>query len=206
MSDFTNDVGPLFTAVQLVRLRDRVKGASRLDYHGWLEPMEGPERDARRLAEGSVKGRRKQGARRRTDDLESLQWRTAFFERDFALWRGVFADEAATIAKFLGLLANLQLNVSPELEELKSLTQRNEHALRRIEGFAKELRATAAGEKTVGPDEGFPIYGELLGIADSLQRLKTRVDEKAEDAIRLVSLMTPSVDSQALMDLLTGEP
>ena len=206
MSDSANDVGPLFIAVQLVRLRDRAKGSARLDYHGWLEPMEGPERDARQLAVDSVKGRRKSSPKRRTDEPESLRWRLAFFERDFALWRGVFSGEANTIAKFLGLLANLQLNVSIELEELKSLNQRNEYALQRADGFVRRLRAVAAGEKAEGFDGDYPIYRELLGIADSLEKLKMRVDEKAEQAVRLVSLMTVSVDSQSLIDLLTGEP
>jgi len=206
LSDFTDDGSPLFTAVQLVRLRDRVKGSVKLDYRAWLGPMEGPERDIRALAAGLAKGKRKPSGGQRAAERESVSWRVAYFERDFALWRGIFADEAAIVTKFLNLLADLRLNVSPELEELKSLNQRNEYALHRTEGFTRRLRAIAAGEKSEGFGGEFPVYRELLSIADSLEELKARVDEKAEDAVRLVSLMTSSVDSQNLMDLMTGEP
>jgi len=197
------EIAPLFTAVQLVRLRDRMKGTTRLDYSEWLEPMEGPELEVRRLAADGVSERKKPG--RKADEREPILWRLAFFERDFTLWRGVFADEANTIAKFLNVLVSLQLNVSPELEELKSLSQRSEDALLRMEGFTKRLRAIAAGEKTGGFDDNSSIYRELLRISDSLEKLKARVDEKAEDAVRLIGLMTPGVDSQTLIDLLTGE-
>ena len=192
-------------AVQLVRLRDRMKGSANFDYSAWLEPMQGLELDARRLANNPTNGRKKQGASRRGGDRESVQWRLAYFERDFLIWRGVYADETTTIAMFLKSLANLQLNVSPELEELKSLNQRNEYALQHMEEFTKQLRSVAAGEKTGGLDSNSSIYRELLGIADSLDKLKARVDEKAEDAVRLISLMTSSVDSQTLVDLFTGE-
>ena len=206
MSDFTDDVAPLFTAVQLVRLRDRVKGSAKFEYTDWLGPMERQERDVRELANTLTKATRKSRARRKSAESESILWRLAFFERDFSLWRGIFADEATIITKFLKLLADLRLNVSPELEELKSLSQRNDYALHRIDGFTRRLGAIAAGDKTGGFEDDFPIYSELLSIAASLQRLKVRVDEKAEDAIRLVSLMSTSVDSQNLMDLMTGEP
>jgi len=203
LSDSPSDITPLFTAVQLVRLRDRMKGPTRLDYSEWLEPMEGLELDVRQLAANPVSGRKKPS--RKGDERESVLWRLAYFERDFALWRDVFANETNTVTKFLNLLANLQLNVSSELEELKSLSQRNEDATQRMEGFTKGLRAIEAVEKTRGYDDNSSIYRELLGIADSLEKLKARVDEKAEDAIRLIGLMTPSVDSQTLIDLLTGE-
>ena len=206
MSDFTDDNAPLFTAVQLVRLRDRVKGSAKLDYGGWLGPMAGPELDVRAMVGNLAKGRKKSVGGRKAADVESVGWRLAYFERDFSLWSGIFADEAAMVAKFLNLLAGLRLNVSPELEELKSLSQRNVYALHRIEGFTRRLRAIAAGERTAGFEDDFPIYRELLSIAESLEKLKARVDEKAEDAVRLVSLMTPNVDSQSLMDLMTGEP
>jgi len=205
LSDSPNDNAPLFIAVQLVRLRDRMKGSTRLDYSEWLESMVGLEVDLRRLAGNQANGRRKPGSRRRTDLIESVKWRLAFFERDFALWRGIFADETTTIAKFLNLLATLQLNVSSELGELKSLSQRNDYALYSIEVFTKQLRLTTSGEKAVGFDVNSSVYRELLGIAVSLEKLKARVDEKVEDAVRLISLMTASVDSQTLIDLLTGE-
>jgi hypothetical protein len=195
---------PLFAAVQLARLRDRTKGSTMMDYRKWLEPMQGPELDVRQLAANPVGSRRKPGPGRKGDERDSITWRLAFFERDFALWRDLFANETNNITKFLSLLANLQLNVSNELEELKSLSLRNEDALLRMEGFTKRLRSIAAGEKT-GFDDNSSIYRELLGIADSVQQLKARVDEKAEDVVRLVGLMTPSVDSQTLIDLLTGE-
>jgi len=203
LSESPGEIASLFTAVQLARLRDRLKGTTRLDYSCWLEPMEGPELEVRRLSaspvgEGKKSGRKKEGH-------EPILWRVAIFERDFALWRDVFANETNTIAHFLKLLANLQLNVSPELEELKSLSQRNEDVLLRMQGFTKRLSAIVAGEKTGGFDDNASIYRELLRIADSLEKLKSRVDEKAEDAVRLISLMTPSVESQTLIDLLTGE-
>jgi len=203
LSDSPSDITSLFTAVQLVRLRDRIKGPARLDYSEWLEPMEGPELDVRQLAANPVSSRKKPS--RRGDERELVLWSLAFFDRDLVLWREVFANETNTITKFLSLLANLQLNVSSELEELKSLSQRNESATRRMEGFTRGLRAMEAGEKTGGFDDNSSIYRELLGIADSLEKLKARVDEKAEDAVRLIGLMTPSVDSQTLIDLLTGE-
>jgi hypothetical protein len=205
LSDSQNDIAQLFTAVQLVRLRDRMRGSTRLDYGEWLEPMEGPELDVRQLATNLVGERKRPGAGRKGGERESVLWRLAFFERDFVLWRDVFAGETNSVAKFLNLLANLQLNVSSELEELKSLSRRNEEALLRIEGFTKRLRAVAAGEKTGGFDDNSSIYRELLGIADSIEKLKARVDEKAEDVVRIIGLMTPSVDSQTLIDLLTGE-
>jgi len=205
MSDSPDDTAPLFIAVQLVRLRDRMKGSTRLDYSEWLESMVGLEVDLRQLAGNQANGRRKPGTRRRADLIESVQWRLAFFERDFALWRGIFADETTTIAKFLNLLATLQLNVSSELEELKSLSQRNDYALHNIEGFKKQLRLISSGEKTVGFEVNYSVYRELLGIAVSLEKLKGRVDEKVEDAVRLISLMTATVDPQTLIDLLTGE-
>jgi hypothetical protein len=180
-----------------------MKGSTWLDYSEWLEPMEGPELEVRQLVANLVSERKKPG--RKADERESVLWRLAFFERDFVLWRDVFAKETNAITKFLNLLANLQLNVSSELEVLKSLSQRNEDAFQRMEGFTKSLRAVAAGEKTGAFDDNSSIYHELLGIADSLEKLKARVDEKAEDAVRLISLMTPSVDSQTLIDLLTGE-
>jgi hypothetical protein len=203
LSESPGEIAPLFTAVQLARLRDRMKGSTKLDYSEWLEPMEGPELEVRQLAASPVSERKKPG--RKGNEREPVLWKLAFFERDFALWREVFAYETNTIAKFLDLLASLQLNVSPELEELKSLSQRNEGAIQRMEGFAKRLRAIAAGEKAGGLDDNSSIYRELLRIADSLEKLKARVDEKAEDAVRLISLMSPSVDSQTLIDLLTGE-
>ena len=206
MPDFTNDIAPLFTAVQLVRLRDRVKGSTKLDYSGWLGPMEGPEGDVRALADSLENVTRKSRSGGKAAERESIKWRLFFFERDFSLWRGIFTEEATTITKFLKLLADLRLNVSPELEELKSLSQRNDYALHRIEGFIKRLKTIAAGDRTGEFEDDFPIYRELLSIAESLQKLKSRVDEKAEDAIRLVSLMSSSVDSQSLMDLMTGEP
>jgi hypothetical protein len=205
LSDPPNDAAHLFTAVQLVRLRDKMKGSTKLDYSEWLEPMEGPELEVRQMAANLVGERKKPGAGRKENERESAQWRLAFFVRDFALWKDVFLNETSNIAKFLNLLADLQLNVSSELEELKSLSQRNEDALLRMEGFTKRLRAVAAGEKPGGFDDNSSIYRELLGIADSLDKLEARVDEKAEDAVRLISLMTPSVDSQTLLDLLTGE-
>jgi hypothetical protein len=167
--------------------------------------MEGPELEVRQQVANPASERKKQGVGRKGEERQPIMWRLAFFERDFSLWKDVFSDETSTIAQFLNLIANLQLNVSPELEELKSLNQRNEEALRRMEGFTKKLRAVAAGEKTAGFDDDSSIYRELLGIADSIEKLKARVDEKAEDAVRLISLMTPMVDSQTLMDLLTGE-
>lgn len=205
MTDSPNDIAPLFTAVQLVRLRDRMKGSTRLDYSDWLEPMEGPELEVRRLAANPVGERKRQGPGRKGDERESVLWRLAFFERDFSLWRDVFANEANTITKFLNLLVNLQLNITSELDELKSLSQRNKDVMERMEGFTKGLRAMAAGEKAEWFDDNSSIYRELLGIADSLEKLKARVDEKAEDAVRLIGIMTPSVDSQTLIDLLTGE-
>ena len=203
LSESPGEIAPLFTAVQLVRLRDRMKGSTRLDYSEWLEPMEGLELEVRQLAVGRASERKRPG--RKADESEPILWRLAFFERDFTLWRDVFANEANTTAKFLNGLASLQLNVSPELEELKSLNQRNEDALLRMEGFTKRLRAIGAGEKTGGFDDNSSIYRELLRIADSLEKLKARVDEKAEDAVRLIGLMTHGVDSQTLIDLLTGE-
>jgi hypothetical protein len=205
LSDDANEVAPLFTAVQLVRLRDRMKGSNGLDYSEWLEPMQGPELGVRQLAANPVSVRRRPDAGRKAEERDSILRSLAFFERDFALWRDIFLDETDAVAKFLALLANLQLNVSPELEELKSLNQRNENALLRMEEFTKTLRAAAAGEKAGGFDSNSSIYRELLGIAGALQELKARVDEKAEDAVRLISLMTPSVDSQTLIDLLTGD-
>ena len=206
LSDFTTDSAPLFIAVQLVRLRDRARGSVKLDYSGWFGPMEGPERDLRELAGNLARGKRRSGGRQKAAEFESIRWRVAYLDRDFSLWRGIFADEAAMVAKFLKLLADLRLNVSPELEELKSLNQRNDYALGRTEGFINRLTAAASGERTEGFEDEFPIYRELLSIAESLEKLKARVDEKAEDAIRLVSLMTTSVDSESLMDLMTGEP
>ena len=182
-----------------------MKGSTRLDYSEWLEPMEGPELEIRQSATRRVGERKKPGHRQKGEEQESLLRQVVFFERDFALWRDVFVNEANTIAKFLNLLANLQLNVSSELEELKALSQRNEIAKQRMEGFTNRLKAIADGDKTRGFDDNSSIYHELLGLADSLERLKARVDEKAEDAVRLISLMTPSVDSQTLVDLLTGE-
>lgn len=205
LSDFTNDSAPIFTAVQLVRLRDRVKGSVKLDYGEWLGPMEGPERDVRELV-GKLAKERGRSGKRKAAGIESISWSMAYFERDFSLWRGIFAHEAAMVARFLNLMADLRLNVTAELEELKSMSQRNDYALQRIERFTRRLTAIAAGEKAGGFEEEFPIYGELLSIAESLEKLKARVDEKAEDAVRLVSLMTYSVDSESLMDLMTGEP
>jgi hypothetical protein len=206
LSDFTDDIAPLVTAVRLVRLRDRVKGTTKLDFGGWLGPMEKAERDVRTLADSLVNRRRKSRGRRKAPESESIRYRLVFFERDFSLWRGIFEDEATIIAKFLSLLADLRLNVSPELEELKSLNRRNDYALHRVEAFTKRLRAIADGDMTGTFEDDFPIYRELLSIADSLQELKARVDEKADDAVRLVGLMSSGVDSQSLMDLMTGEP
>jgi hypothetical protein len=206
LSDFTDDIAPLVTAVRLVRLRDRVKGTTKLDFGGWLGPMEMAERDVRTLADSLVNRRRKSRGRRKAPESESIRYRLVFFERDFSLWRGIFEDEATIIAKFLSLLADLRLNVSPELEELKSLNRRNDYALHRVEAFTKRLRAIADGDMTGTFEDDFPIYRELLSIADSLQELKARVDEKADDAVRLVGLMSSGVDSQSLMDLMTGEP
>ena len=206
MSDFTDDIAPLVTAVRLVRLRDRVKGTTKLDFGSWLGPMEGAERDVRTLADSLVNRRRESRGRRKAPESESIRYRLVFFERDFSLWRGIFEDEATIIAKFLSLLADLRLNVSPELEELKSLNRRNDYALHRVEAFTKRLRAIADGDMTGTFEDDFPIYRELLSIADSLQELKARVDEKADDAVRLVGLMSSGVDSQSLMDLMTGEP
>ena len=205
MTEPPSDVAPLFTAVQLVRLRDRMKGTTMLDYAEWLEPMEGPEHDLREWATHPVSGKRKPGPRKKWDQSESFLWMLAVFERDSALWKDVFTNETNIIARFLNLLADLQLNVSPELEELKSLVQRNENARQHMEAFSKRVRAMAAGNKTGGLDDNPPIYHELLTIAGSLEKLKARVDEKAEDAVRLISLMTYSIDSQTLIDLLTGE-
>lgn len=205
MSDSQNDIAPLFTAVQLVRLRDRMKGSTILDYSEWLEPMEGPELDVRRLADNSTNEKKKRSAGRKGEERESVRWRLAFFERDFALWRSIYAGETAIIARILSLLANLQLNVSLELEELKTLNRKNEYALQHIEGFTGRLGAIAVGERAGGFDDSSSIYRELLDVAGSLEELKARVDEKAEDAVRLISLMTPSVESQTLVDLLTGE-
>ena len=206
LSDFTSDIAPLFAAVQLVRLRDRAKGTANLDYGEWLATMDGPEREIRKVAEGVAKEKRKQRGGRKAPESETIGRMLPLFERDFSLWAGIFARETATVAKFLNVLADLRLNVSPELEELKSLRQRNDYAAGRIEGFTKRLRAAANGERAEGLGGEFPIYSELLSIADSLEKLKARVDEKSEDAVRLVSLMTPSVGSQSLIDLLTGEP
>ena len=168
--------------------------------------MEGAERDVRTLADSLVNRRRKSRGRRKAPESESIRYRLVFFERDFSLWRGIFEDEATIIAKFLSLLADLRLNVSPELEELKSLNRRNDYALHRVEAFTKRLRAIADGDMTGTFEDDFPIYRELLSIADSLQELKARVDEKADDAVRLVGLMSSGVDSQSLVDLMTGEP
>jgi len=203
--DSQDDSTPLFTAVQLVRLRDRMKGSCNVNYGHWLEAMEGPELDFRRLAAGPVSTKKRKGGGRKGDAGERTLWGLFSFERDFALWRDIYVNETTTIAKLLGLLADLQLNVSSELEELKSLNQRNEDALQRMDGFTTRLRAIVAGEKAGGFEDSSPVYRELLGIAESLEKLKARVDEKAEDAIRLVSLMTPAIDSQTLIDLLTGE-
>jgi len=205
MAESPDDVAPLFTAVQLVRLRDRLRGTTRLDYSRWLEPMAGPELDLRDFAANVVRGRRKPSPGRKGEQQDLLLWRLAFFERDFALWRNNFANETDTITKFLNLLANLQLNVSPELEELKSLIQRNEYVQRGTERFSKRISSIAAGDKTIRIDDDPPIYRELLAIAGSLEKLRARVDEKADDAVRLISLMTTSIDSQTLVDLLTGE-
>jgi len=183
-----------------------VKGSTNLAYGSWLGAMERPEREVRELAARLNKGKRGASGGRLAAERDSVGRMSALFERDLALWMGIFSGEAATVTRFLNLLADLRLNVSPELEELKSLSQRNDYALHRIEGFTRRLRAIAAGERTAGFEDDFPIYRELLSIADSLEKLMARVDEKAEDAIRLVSLMTASVDSQSLMDLLTGEP
>ena len=180
-----------------------MKGSTKLDYSEWLGPMEGLELEVRQSAASRV-SQRKRGSRKGAE-AEPILWKLAFFERDFALWRDTFAKEANTIAEFLNVLATLQLNVSPELEELKFLSQRNEAGVLRMEGFTRELRAMAAGEKTGRFDDNSSIYPELLRIADSLEKLKARVDEKAEDAVRLIGLMTLSVDSQTLVDLLTGE-
>jgi hypothetical protein len=205
LSDYPTDIAPLLTAVQLVRLRDRVRGSTKVDWQGWLGPMEGPEREARLLAEALNKRGRRRGAAQRDHERRSIELMLAICERDFAVWRSIFSDEAATVTRFLNLLADLQLNVTIELEELKSLNKRNERALQLMDGFARQLRATAAGEKTGGFDDDYSVYSDLSGIADSLERLKERTDEKAEDAVRLISLMTSSVDSQTLVDLFTGE-
>ena len=205
MEDSANDIGPLFTAVQLVRLRDRMKGSDRLNYREWLEPMQGPELEIRKLASKSVGETKKPSHRRKGEDRQSLLWSLPFFERDFGLWKGFFAGETSSIASFLNLLASLQLNVSLELEELKSISRRNEDAQLRMESLTGRLRAIAAGESAEGIDGNSSIYNELLGIADSLGKLKARVDEKAEDAVRLIGLMTPGLDSQTLVDLLTGD-
>ena len=205
MSDSTDDIAPLFTAVQLVRLRDRMRGSTKLDHNEWLGPMERQELEVRQLTAKALGERKRPGGRLKKDQRESVVWRLGLFERDFVLWRDLFANETNAIARFLTLLAGLQLNVTSELEELKSLGRKNEYALQRMEVFTKELRALGAGEGAEGFDDGPTIYHDLLGIADSLEKLKGRVDEKAEDAVRLISLMTPSVDSQTLEDLLTGE-
>jgi len=205
LSEPPDDMAPLFTAVQLVRLRDRMRGSTRLDYSAWLEPMEGQELEVRQLTAKAVADGKRSGARLKKNERESVAWRLAFFERDFVQWRDLSANETNAIAKFLSLLAGLQLNVTSELDELKSLSKRNDYALQRMEDFTKKLKTLGAGERAERLDDDSSIYHELLGIADSLEKLKGRVDEKAEDAIRLISLMTPSLDSQTLVDLLTGE-
>ena len=205
MSDPQDDSAPLFTAVQLVRLRDRTRGLGSVNFSQWLAAMEGPELGVRRLSAGPVSTGKRKRASRGSDAGERVRWSLACFERDFALWRDIYANEATTITKFLGLLANLQLNVSTELGELKALNQRNEGTLQRMEGFTNRLVAIAAGERAGGLDDNSSIYRELLGIANSLERLRARVDEKAEDAVRLISLMSPAIDPQTLIDLLTGE-
>ena len=182
-----------------------MRGSTRLNYAEWLEPMESQELEVRQLTAKTVSDRKRPGGRLKRDERESVIWRSAYFERDFVLWRDLFANETNAITKFLSLLAGLQLNVASELEDLKSLSRRNEYVLQRMEGFRKKLSALGAGEKAERFDDDSSIYHELLGIADSLEKLKGRVDEKAEDAVRLISLMTPSVDSQTLVDLLTGE-
>lgn len=150
LSDSANDMAELFTAAQLIRMRDRMKGTPLFDCSEWLEPMQWPELDIRQQAANPGSARKKQGNGRKGDECDSILWRLAFFERDFALWREVFTNEVNNIAKFLSLLANLQLDVSYELDELKSLNRRNEVALLRMDQFTKKLRSIVAGERLGG--------------------------------------------------------
>lgn len=195
---------PLSVAVQLVRLRDRL--AAKWDYEGWLGPMVALEEETRKAATSVA--REKTRARQKPHGREtvSLAWRAGFFQRDFDLWNDLFLSEANTIAKFLEALAGIPLDVSGELNELKRLTQRNELANGRIDGFLSKLTATGTGNGGTSDGEGVPIYRDLLGIAGSLEVLKAEVGGRADDVIRLVGLMSGEVEGQALLDLLTGEP
>ena len=184
---------------------DRAKG-SRLDYRAWLQPMEGQVRGFESRAGKPTRGKKRANANFRADGRMWFEWALISVERDFDLWKQTFLAEANLVARFLGLLADLQLDVTPELEELKSLKAKDDFVLHHMNAFIQNAKAATSSETSLESREFPDLYHELLAVAESLEGLKARVIERAEDAVRLVSLMTPLVDSQTLIDLFTGEP
>jgi hypothetical protein len=203
--DYINGI-PILTAVQLVRLRDRVKGATQWDYGAWLEPMKRVEEDTRSVVEVLNKAPKRAKSKARVETIRLVESNSRIFRRDFGLWKEVFPAEGSMIAKFLSLLAGLQLDVSAELGELKALSEKNEAVVHRMDLFMDEMQAVVAGGKPDKTADTPLICRDLLDMAQRLVMLKERVDERAEDAIRLITLLSSSVEPQTLMDLFTGEP
>jgi len=167
--------------------------------------MEGQMGELRSLA-GRPKGSKHGTSRPKADGRRPLEWALAFVERDIALWNEIFLAEANLVARFLGLLADLQLDVTSELEELKSLKSKNEFVLQQMSELTHRVRDAAHSGRIAESQEYPNAYHELMAVSESVKKLKARVEERAQDAVRLVSLMTPVVDSQTLVDLFTGEP
>jgi hypothetical protein len=220
MSAFPSEDIPLFTAIRLVRLRDRLhdKGAFTADFFRGMEGEETKDKELLEAIQGknldeplevqnvdttriSISGGKVEGPVRIVLTLRDLLNHTARrYEAIQGIWEFTFTRELNAIERFLNLLEGLHLDISFERHELNGLRDRNESILQRLATLSARIKSG----KTAGDIK--PILPDLFLATSDVNTLADRVNKMTDTAIRLVAVMTSSVQSNRLLELFTGEP
>jgi hypothetical protein len=208
MSDIPPEDIPLFTVIRMVRLWDRMRGTPVFtsDFFRGLEDEESKDRDLLNMIQGRKldepfspkKGRDESKTLFTVKDI--LEYTARKYEYVQKTWESVFTTEANAVEKFLNLLEGLRLDTSSERRELKELRDSSENVLQRLATLNARIKK---GEKI---DDIKSVDSDLFLTMGGMNTLSETVYKMADEAIRIVALMTSSVQSNRLLELFTGEP
>ena len=205
---------PLFTAIRLVRLRDRL--------HGVAEPDMGLYRGSlilgRDLASkmspflGGLATKMEKGTLMRKDRIRTTMRQVETVEGILDYWEEAYTRQAETIEKFLSVLEGVHLPLQSERDEMKRIRQANENAVQRARKGLAIVKSALEGrdESKLKELESIkrerPPFNELFDVEKSLGKVREAIDKRTMDVITMVSLMTGNDQSKRLLELFTGEP